>query len=72
MDAGKKFNIEIPNKWLRPLPWSIVFVAFAVAKTILAFNGLAIMGYRVFPVLHIMYKTVVFSGLVAIRWYIGA
>jgi len=64
----RNFDMEKPAKWLNPLTWGIVFVTLAAIKTILAFKGYSIMGNAVFPVIHIMYKIVVFSGLIA-AWF---
>lgn len=59
------FNIDTPGKWLKPLGWFILFIAVSVAKTILAFkadfNGAG-------PVLLLMHKLVVLSGLIC-AWY---
>ena len=64
----RNFNIATPNKWLRPLPWATVFITVAAIKTWLAFNGPALIGNTVYPVLQIMYKLTVISGLVT-AWY---
>jgi len=62
------FNIQSPNKWLKPLPWFMLFIITATIKTWLAFNGQAFLGNAVFPVLLLLHKLVVFSGLVA-AWF---
>lgn len=62
------FSIEAPGRWLRPLGWGIVFVGLAAIKTYLAFNGEALIGRSVYPVIVLMHKMVVFSGLVTC-WY---
>lgn len=62
------FDIEKPGKWLKPLPWFFIFAGFAALKTLLAFPGTRLMGNAIFPVLTLMHKIVVFSGLVA-AWY---
>ena len=62
------FNIQFPNKWLKPLPWFIVFIGAASIKTWLAFNGQPFLGNAVYPVLLVLHKLVVFSGLVA-AWF---
>jgi fucose 4-O-acetylase-like acetyltransferase len=64
----RNFNIGEPNKWLRPLPWALVFVILAAFKTILAFEGFPILGNKVFPAILILHKLVVFSGLVT-AWF---
>jgi len=59
------FNIDEPNKWLRPVSWFIVFMVLSITKTVLAFqvpfNGIE-------PVLIVMHKLVVLSGLIS-AWY---
>jgi fucose 4-O-acetylase-like acetyltransferase len=59
------FNIDTPAKWLKPKFWLIVFIGFSLLKTWLAFttpfNGIE-------PVLLLMHKLVVLSGLIA-TWY---
>ncbi len=62
------FDIQSPNKWLKPLPWFVIFIVVAIIKTWLAFNGQAFLGNAVYPVLLVLHKSVVFSGLVA-AWY---
>lgn len=59
------FSLENPNRWLRPAPWGVVFVALAAGKTWLAFEGQALLGDAVYPVLTLMHKAVVASGLIA-------
>lgn len=59
------FDIDKPKKWLSPLVWFGIFLFFSVAKTLLAF-GAYFPGAE--PVLMLMHKLVVFSGLVA-AWY---
>jgi len=75
----KDFNIQAPNKWLRPVPWGIAFVIIAAFKTILAFKGFGFIGNAVFPLLLLLHKTVVCSGLIAawfgsgplVRWFMA-
>ncbi len=62
------FDIQSPNKWLKPLPWFVIFIVVAIIKTWLAFNGQAFLGNAVYPVLLVLHKSVVFSGLVA-AWF---
>jgi fucose 4-O-acetylase-like acetyltransferase len=64
----RNFNIREPNKWLRPLPWAIIFVILNAIKTILAFKAFNVLGNAVFPLLLLLYKIVVFSGLTA-AWF---
>lgn len=61
----KKFNIDTANKWLQPKYWFAVFILLSVIKTYLAFkvNFTGIM-----PVLLILHKIVVISGLIC-AWY---
>ena len=62
------FDIQSPNKWLKPLPWFIIFIVVAIIKTWLAFNGQPFLGNAVFPVLLVLHKIVVFSGLIT-AWF---
>jgi fucose 4-O-acetylase-like acetyltransferase len=64
----RNFNIREPNKWLRPLPWALMFVVLAVIKTLLAFKGLHILGNKVFPLMLVLHKMVVFSGFIT-AWF---
>ncbi len=64
----RDFNIKDPNKWLQPLPWSVVFLSLTFGKTILAFEGYHMLGDSIFPLLLIQYKLVVFSGFIA-AWF---
>jgi fucose 4-O-acetylase-like acetyltransferase len=59
------FSIEMPNRWLKPSVWGTIFVSVAIFKTWLAFKGEAILGNALYPVLTILYKTVVLSGLIS-------
>jgi fucose 4-O-acetylase-like acetyltransferase len=58
------FSMEAPSPWLNPLRWGIVFIALAIIKTNLAFQGQAWIGNAVYPIITILHKAVVFSGLV--------
>ena len=62
------FNIEISKKWMNPFLWGMIFVVTASAKTWLAFKGYAIMKDSVYPLLLLLHKLVVFSGLI-IAWF---
>jgi fucose 4-O-acetylase-like acetyltransferase len=62
------FSVESPARWLRPVWWGIVFVALASIKTFLAFEGKVYLGNGIFPVLTILHKMVIMSGLIAC-WY---
>jgi fucose 4-O-acetylase-like acetyltransferase len=59
------FSIETPASWLNPLRWGIAFIALAIIKTILAFQGQVWIGNAVYPIIILLHKAVVFSGLVA-------
>lgn len=63
-----KFNIDAPARWLRPLWWGPVFILLASLKTILAFKGQPVLGNGIYPVLILLHKLVIFSGLIA-AWY---
>lgn len=62
------FNISEPNRWLRPRWWAVVFVSAATIKTCLAFDGQALLGDAVFPLLIVLHKLTVASGLIA-AWF---
>jgi fucose 4-O-acetylase-like acetyltransferase len=62
------FDIDKPKRWLNPLAWGIVFIGFSIIKTLLAFLGEPYLGDSVFPVMTIMHKVVIFSGLIT-AWY---
>jgi fucose 4-O-acetylase-like acetyltransferase len=64
----KNFNLREPRKWFKPLPWAILFVTLSITKTILAFKAFSVIGDAVFPLLLVLYKTVVFSGFIA-AWF---
>lgn len=63
-----KFNIDTPMRWMNPLQWGIVFLLICSAKTFLAFKGEAYMGNSIYPVLTILHKLVILSGLIT-AWY---
>jgi fucose 4-O-acetylase-like acetyltransferase len=62
------FNIDIAQRWLKPLWWGLIFILVAAIKTTVAFIGQPVLGSAIFPVLTIMHKLVILSGLVA-AWY---
>jgi fucose 4-O-acetylase-like acetyltransferase len=62
------FAIDSPARWLRPFWWGVAFVGLAALKTMIAFNGSAYLGNGIFPVLIILHKSVILSGLIAC-WY---
>jgi fucose 4-O-acetylase-like acetyltransferase len=73
------FSIETPRPWLNPTGWFIAFVGLAVLKTWLAFQGLSLLGNGVYPLLTVLHKSMVISGLVAcwfgcdavVRWFMA-
>ncbi len=62
------FSIETPGRWFRPLWWGIAFIFLAAIKTFLAFNGETFLEKAIFPILTILHKLVILSGLIAC-WY---
>jgi fucose 4-O-acetylase-like acetyltransferase len=62
------FSIETPGRWLRPKLWGVAFIMLAAIKTYLAFNGEAYFGNAIYPVLTLLHKLVILSGLIAC-WY---
>jgi len=73
------FDIDSQKGWLNPIWWGLIFVLFAATKTVLAFNGLPLLGNAVFPIITIMHKLVVVSGLIAcwfglnsmVKWFMN-
>ena len=71
------FNIDSPVRWFRPLWWGVAFVMLAALKTVLAFQGQPFLGNAIYPVLSILHKSVILSGLIAcwfgldplVRWF---
>ncbi len=64
------FSIESPKSWLNPARWLIAFVGLAVLKTWLAFRGQSLLGNSVYPLMTLLHKGTVISGLIAC-WYGG-
>jgi fucose 4-O-acetylase-like acetyltransferase len=64
------FSIESPRPWLNPAGWFIAFAGLAVLKTWLAFRGPLLMGNGVYPLMTLLHKGTVISGLIAC-WYGG-
>jgi fucose 4-O-acetylase-like acetyltransferase len=65
----RNFDIVESNKWLSPIFWGVIFIGFTTIKTYLAFFGLAILGENTyFPLMLILHKIVIFSGLIAV-WF---
>ena len=62
------FNIDVPKRWLKPFWWGVTFILLAAVKTILAFKGPAMLGEAIIPVLIILHKLVILSGLI-FTWY---
>jgi fucose 4-O-acetylase-like acetyltransferase len=60
-----QFNIDSPSKWLKPKIWLLVFLLTTTIKTSLAFKGYF---NGVFPMLTILHKLVIISGLIK-AWY---
>jgi len=59
------FGIDLPRPIFRPLWWGIAFVVLAALKTALAFQGQSFLGIAITPVLIILHKSVILSGLIA-------
>jgi hypothetical protein len=62
------FNIDLHKRWLNPVWWGFAFIILAAAKTTLAFLGPPFLGDAMFPVLTILHKLVILSGLIT-AWY---
>ena len=62
------FNLDQPGRWLQPGKWLGVFLGAAAIKTWLAFEGQAVLGANVFPVMGVLHKLTVASGLVC-AWF---
>ena len=62
------FDIGKPGRWLAPRPWALVFIGCATLKTVLAFEGPALLGGAVYSVLALLHKLTFASGLVA-AWF---
>jgi fucose 4-O-acetylase-like acetyltransferase len=58
------FSIEASGRWFRPFWWGLLFIFMAVLKTLLAFRGESYLGGAIYPVLIILHKTVILSGLI--------
>jgi len=61
----KNFSIEKPGRWLNPAAWGILFISLAAIKTVLALAGEPYLGKAIFPILTVMHKIMVLSGLIA-------
>lgn len=62
------FNIDKPARMLNPAWWGIIFIGICTLKTVLAFQGEPLLGGSIYPVLAIMHKLVILSGLIT-AWY---
>jgi fucose 4-O-acetylase-like acetyltransferase len=62
------FDIDKPGRGLNPLWWGMVFVGLSGGKTLLAFKGEPLLGNSIYPVLAMMHKLVILSGLIT-AWY---
>lgn len=62
------FGIDSPRPWLNPTAWLMAFVALAAVKTWFAFQGESLLGNGVYPLLTLLHKATVVSGLIAC-WY---
>jgi fucose 4-O-acetylase-like acetyltransferase len=63
-----KFDIDQPKRWLNPLWWALIFMLVCAIKTFIAFKGEPLLGSAVYPVLSVMHKLVILSGLIT-AWY---
>jgi fucose 4-O-acetylase-like acetyltransferase len=64
------FDIDKPGRLFNPRGWALVFVSAATVKTLLAFDGLTIIGNAAYPAMILLHKLTVFSGLVS-AWFGG-
>ncbi|NVO19935.1 MAG: acyltransferase [Bacteroidetes bacterium] len=62
------FSIDQPSAWFKPRWWLVIFLGVATIKTVLAFIGQPYLGKWIFPVLSILHKITVLSGLIGC-WY---
>jgi fucose 4-O-acetylase-like acetyltransferase len=63
-----QFDIAQAKRWMRPSVWVSVAIATAFGKTWLAFEGHAPLGDAVYPMMAMLHKLCVVSGLV-VAWY---
>lgn len=64
------FNIDQASRRLNPVWWGACFFGLSAIKTWLAFKGEHLLGGSVYPVITLMHKAVVISGLIT-AWYGG-
>jgi fucose 4-O-acetylase-like acetyltransferase len=62
------FAIDSPGRWFNPRWWGLAFVVLTALKTFLAFNAETYLGNGIYPVLSLLHKLVILSGLIAC-WY---
>jgi len=62
------FNLSGAPLQLHPLTWVAVFLITSVIKTLIAFNPHFLPQAAIFPVLSLLHKVLIVSGLVAV-WY---
>lgn len=62
------FDIDTPGRWLHPAVWGTLFITVSAMKTFLAFSGELMLGEATGPVLLLLHKVTVGSGLIA-AWY---
>ncbi len=62
------YSIDTHARWAKPAWWGVGFIVLAAIKTLLAFYGLPVMGNAIYPVLIILHKLVIFSGLIT-AWF---
>ena len=58
------FSIETPAKYLKPIYWGVVFITLSLFKTWLAFEGESLIGEAVYPLITLLHKFVIASGLI--------
>jgi hypothetical protein len=72
-----QFQIDAARGWLKVKWWLPVFLASAFFKTFIAFQGQDLLGNAIYPILSLLHKITVFSGLVTcwfgldmlVRWF---
>ncbi len=65
-----RFDIERPAKLFHPGWWGFIFILVCTVKTLLAFTGMELLGSALGPVMTLLHKLAVVSGLIA-AWYGG-
>ncbi len=64
------FNIETPPRRLNPFVWGVIFIVVCTLKTWLAFNGQKYSDNTIFPLLAVLHKLTIISGVIT-AWYGG-